>query len=172
MIRIGKLTDYGIVLLTYFARHPTGAILTARSLAESARIPLPMVTKVLKTLCRGALLVSHRGVKGGFSLARAPDAVTIAEVVRVLEGPVAVTECSAAAPGLCDLEPQCPVRSNWLKINSAVIGALDGLTIVDMTSPLTERPAEPRVQASRLDAQAEAAAHRQQAARSLTGGLA
>ena len=103
MIRIRKLTDYGIVLLTYFAVGGETSVRTARELAAKAHLPLPTVSKILKSLARSSLLVAHRGIKGGYSLARAPEEITVAEIVAALEGPLALTECSASAPGLCDI---------------------------------------------------------------------
>jgi len=135
MIRIAKLTDYAIVLLAYFAGDAE-QVRTARDLAAQAHISLPTVCKVLKALSRGGLLVSHRGVTGGYSLARQPQEISIAEIISVIEGPIAMTECSAKAPGLCELEPVCPVRSNWRRINQAVRQALENLTLADMTRPL------------------------------------
>ncbi|MEW6296604.1 MAG: SUF system Fe-S cluster assembly regulator [Thermodesulfobacteriota bacterium] len=135
MIRISKLTDYGIMLLTYIARDPLHAR-TARDLAVAAHLPLPTVSKVLKTLAREGLLVAHRGVKGGFSLARPPEQISVADIISALEGPIALTECSMHAPRLCQLEQQCPVGSNWQRINQAVLGALANLTLAAMTRPL------------------------------------
>lgn len=135
MIRISKLTDYGIMLLTYIARDPLHTR-TARDLAVEAHLPLPTVSKVLKTLAREGLLVAHRGVKGGFSLARPPEEISVADVIGALEGPIALTECSLHASRLCQLEPQCPVGSNWQRINQAVLGALAHLTLAAMTRPL------------------------------------
>jgi FeS assembly SUF system regulator len=135
MIRISKLTDYGIMLLTYIARDP---LLTrnARDLAVEACLPLPTVSKVLKLLAREGLLVAHRGVRGGFSLARPPQEISVADIIGALEGPIAMTECSMHAPKICQLEQQCPVGSNWQMINQAVLGALKGLTLAAMTRPL------------------------------------
>jgi len=142
MMRIAKLTDYAIVLLTYFAPDGEGAVpggavsYSAPELAALAHLPLPTVSKILKALSRGGLLVSQRGVKGGYRLARPAQQVSIAEIIAVLEGPVALTECSTDVPGLCGLEPVCPVRNNWRKINEAVRGALERLTLAAMTRPL------------------------------------
>lgn len=135
MIRIARLTDYAIVLLTHFARMADQAH-TARDLAARTGIPLPTVCKVLKALSRGGLLVSQRGVKGGYTLARPAAEISIAGIIGALDGPIAMTECSAHAPGLCELEPGCPVRGNWRRINQVVQRALDGLTLGDMTAPL------------------------------------
>jgi len=134
MIRIAKLTDYAIVLLTYFSED-SGQVYNARDLAAQSGLSLPTVSKILKALSRGALLVSHRGVKGGYSLARHTNQISIAEVISAVEGPVSMTECSATAPGLCDLEPMCPVRTNWQRINRTVRQALEGLTLADMAQP-------------------------------------
>lgn len=139
MIRIGKLTDYAIVLLTVFARYAERTLLNARDLSAETHIPAPTVNKLLRALTRAGLVDSHRGVKGGFSLARSPAAISVAEIIRAIEGPITMTECSVTSPpGLCDLEPLCPVRTNWLKINTVVAKALEGLTLRDMARPLPE----------------------------------
>lgn len=148
MIRIRKLTDYGIVLLTYFVGGGEPSVRTARELAAKAHLPLPTVSKILKALARSSLLISHRGIAGGYSLARAPEEISVAEIIAALEGPLALTECSASAPGLCDLEAVCPVRSNWRKINDVVRGALAQLSLADMKSPLKVHAARARITAS------------------------
>ena len=135
MIKISKLADYGIVLMTYFAGGDEGEVFTARELSHNSKLPLPTVGKVLKSLSRGGLLISHRGVKGGYSLARTPEEISVADMVRALDGPIALTECSSAAPSLCELEDGCPVRSNWQRINRAVVTALASLSLADMAKP-------------------------------------
>ena len=138
MIRIAKLTDYGFVLLTHFARESADRVLNARDLAAEAKLPLPTVSKLLKLLSRAGLLVSHRGVAGGYSLARPPAEVSVAQIIAALEGPIAVTECSSDEHGLCTLESFCPTQSNWRKINTAVRRALEELTLADMVAPASE----------------------------------
>jgi FeS assembly SUF system regulator len=133
MIRITKQTDYGIVLLTHLAAHAERQF-NAPDLAAEARLPLPMVSKILKLLAREGLLVSHRGVKGGYGLARSPEAISMAEIVSALEGPIALTECIVDG-GDCAYEPLCKVRSNWQRINEAVLGALSDITLAEMALP-------------------------------------
>ena len=133
MIRITKQTDYGIVLLTHLAANPEHQY-NAPELAAEARLPLPMVSKILKLLARESLLDSHRGVKGGYSLARQPEAISMAEIIAALEGPIAITEC-ISVEGDCSHEPLCPVRSNWRRINQAVRTALAGITLAEMAHP-------------------------------------
>ena len=139
MIKISKLADYGIVLMTYFARNEEGGVLTARELSETAKLPLPTVGKVLKSLSRAGLLVSHRGVKGGYSLADSADTISVADMIRAIDGPISLTECSSQAPSLCEVENNCPVRSNWQRINHAVVTALSSLSLADMTCPMNTK---------------------------------
>ena len=98
-----------------------------------------MASKILKALAKGGLLVSHRGVKGGYSLAAAADRISIADVIQALEGPIGITECSSN-PGSCEQEGFCPVQSNWQRINVAMREALDKIPLSDMIVPQSHRP--------------------------------
>ncbi|PZP56430.1 MAG: SUF system Fe-S cluster assembly regulator [Azospira oryzae] len=133
MIRMSKLTDYGTLVMTYLARHSAG-VHNAAEIAAATQISLPTVSKILKILAKESLLVSHRGIKGGYSLARAPESITLMEIIDAIEGPIGLTECSSS-PGLCEQETSCSVRVNWMKINSAVRQALTGVTLADMAQP-------------------------------------
>lgn len=134
MIRITRQTDYGILLLSQMAVRPAGTPLTAKDAAKHSGIPLPMASKILKSLARRGLLVSHRGVKGGYSLAVSPDTISLGDVIEALEGPIGITECSHT-PGACEQEPCCPVRTNWLRISVTVKEALDRIPLSAMASP-------------------------------------
>ncbi|HET9766512.1 MAG TPA: SUF system Fe-S cluster assembly regulator [Thermoanaerobaculia bacterium] len=132
MLRITKQTDYGIVLLSRMAAAPERQ-LNAPELAAEAQLPLPTVSKILKLLARDGLLVSHRGVKGGYSLSRPPGRITVAEVIGSLEGPIAITECiDDGGPHDCVQQGRCAVQANWQVINRAIRGALQDITLQDM----------------------------------------
>ena len=134
MLRMTKQTDYGFVLLSRLALEPA-QLVAASELAEETRLPLPMVSKILKLLARHGLLASHRGVKGGYTLARPAAAITAAEILRALEGPVALTVCIDGTPGECDREAFCEVRRPWQAINEAVDSALGRVTLADLARP-------------------------------------
>ena len=139
MLRVTKLSDYGIVMLTYLANNRKSTY-TARDLAQIVQLPQPVVSKVLKLLSKAGLLASQRGIKGGYGLARDPRDITVAAIIRALEGPIAVTECSDLNHD-CSLELGCPVRTNWNFINSAIQSALENITLAEMTRPLSGSPA-------------------------------
>lgn len=142
MIRLTKQSDYGIVLLTRLALDP-GRHANAPELAGETALPLPTVSKILKLLARAELLASHRGVKGGYSLARLPEEISVAEVIGALEGPIAMTECVEHSPGLCQQEPVCPNRSNWQILNAVVHQALAQVSLAEMARPLEPRGVSP-----------------------------
>jgi FeS assembly SUF system regulator len=142
MLRMSKMTDYGIVLMTELAR-AEGDTRTTRELAARTRVPLPSVSKVLKGLLQAGLVVSHRGANGGYGLARPPAELSLAELVSALEGPVALTECGVHATpsgAPCELEAVCQVRGHWRLINNAIQEALGRLTLADLVAPAPRVP--------------------------------
>jgi len=136
MIRLGKMTDYGLVLMSQIARRPRKELHTARDLAVECHLPLPTVSKLLKRLLASGLLASHRGIKGGYSLAREPNLISLAEMISALEGPLALTECSTEVVGLCDLESSCPIKNNQRIISQVLRGALEKVMLSDLIRPL------------------------------------
>jgi len=121
MIRLGKLTDYGLVLMSYVAKGGDQGLHTARGLAAQSKLPLPTVSKLLK---------------GGYSLAHDAQEISVAEIISALEGPIGLTECTTDVSGICDLEPSCPIKRNQRMISQVVRGALEKLTLADLIHPL------------------------------------
>lgn len=136
MIRLGKLTDYGLILMSQIARRPQSELHTAHDLAIQCHLPQPTVSKLLKILLQSGLLASHRGIKGGYGLVRDPQFISIAEVISALEGPLALTECSTEVAGMCDLESSCPIKENQRVINQVVRGALENVMLSDLIKPM------------------------------------
>ena len=131
MIRLSKLADYGIVIMTNMARVPERQH-NANAIAAESHIPLPMASKIRKVLARAGLLASYRGAKGGYGLARPAETISVADVITALDGPIAVTACIENSPGECDIESLCPARANWQRINQAIREALDGISMAEM----------------------------------------
>ncbi len=135
MLRISKLTDYAVVLTTHLADDSlAGQVAPVRALAETTGIPEPTASKVLKALSKADIVDSVRGAHGGYRLARSADAISVAEIIVALDGPIAVTECVDEATG-CTHEDHCGVRGNWQRINAAVQGALAAISLADMARP-------------------------------------
>jgi Rrf2 family protein len=113
VIRLSRLSDYGIVLMAFLAEQPAESQHSARGIAQGTRLPLPVVSKILKALAREGLLLSQRGSRGGYALARRPDSITVAEMLTALEGPIGLTECTCPDGGA---GARC-VRKPWQQIN-------------------------------------------------------
>jgi FeS assembly SUF system regulator len=135
MLRVTKLADYGIVILTHLAAHRENTY-NARDIANLVNLPLPVVSKVLKLLGKSGLVTSQRGIKGGYGLAHAPEKITVAAIIRAVEGPIAVTECNTNRD--CDLQAGCPVRTNWHLINRTIQSALERISLAEMTRPMAQ----------------------------------
>ena len=138
MLRISRLTDYGTMILVHLASQQ-GRVCSASDVAATTHVALPMVQKILKLLARAGLIVSARGADGGYALGRAPESITAADIVNVLEGPIAITECSHS-DSHCELESLCQVGGAWQKINKAIRMALNDITLAHLTRPARELP--------------------------------
>ena len=134
MLRISKLTDYSIVILVYMAKQSNS--LTSRQISDGSNIPLSTVSKILKTLARNDILRSTRGATGGYTLAKAPEDLSVDYIVAAMEGPLAITECSDGEPATCSEQHDCPLKSHWNHINLAVKSALKSVTLQDLLSPI------------------------------------
>ncbi len=138
MIRITKLTDYGIVLLSHMAQDETTVSQNVKDLAAATHLPEPTVGKLLKSLAKSGILISQRGAHGGYSLSRSASEITVAQIIGAIDGPIAITDCSnELSTSKCELERLCPVRSNWQKINVSIKDALEGVSLADMVKPQT-----------------------------------
>lgn len=138
MLRLSKLTDYGMVVMTTLASNP-GTLRNASELAQKTQIGAPTVSKILKSLSQAGLVVSERGAHGGYRLARAPDDIDVTEVIAAIEGPIGLTECSVHS-GRCGIQSSCTLRGNWQVINHAVCTALADISLAQMAAPLKLSP--------------------------------
>lgn len=130
MLRVSRLTDYATVVLAQMARAPE-TVHTAADLAAHTRLARPTVSKLLKQFVREGLLTSYRGAHGGYLLARSPERVSAAEIIDMIEGPMAMTECSLEDRH-CELEAVCGVGHHWQRINRAIRDALEEVTLADL----------------------------------------
>lgn len=130
MLRISKLTDYATVILAALAEDPE-RVQTATALSEGTRVALPTVSKLLKQLQRAGLVISTRGLHGGYQLARPATQITAAAILDALEGPLALTDC-AVGHGHCCIEETCRVGRTWQRLNSAIRRSLQEVTLAQL----------------------------------------
>ena len=140
-MRLSSLADYAVVMMSAAARHCGGhARLNATLLASETGVPLPTAQKLVSRLSSAGLLESARGTGGGFRLARPPSMITLADIIEAVEGPIALTSCVDEANHDCAINGNCRVRPHWSVVNTAVRGALAGVTLASLSS--TRPPAD------------------------------
>ncbi len=113
MLQLTKRTEYGLIALTHLSQR-AGSVVSVREICEHYPVPKRLVAEVLKDLCHAQLVESHRGSSGGYSLARAPEAISVGDVVGALEGHPSLTSCSSMGLYVahsCEVEHVCPIRS-------------------------------------------------------------
>ena len=132
MLRLSKLTDYAVVVLTRLEEAEEGAVMTAPGLAAATGLAEPTVSKVLKILAHAGLVEGRRGAAGGYLLTRPISEMPLTDVITAIDGPIALTACVDNSFGLCDAEATCPVRGRWDPVNDAIRRALSGISIADL----------------------------------------
>ncbi|MGH8259425.1 MAG: SUF system Fe-S cluster assembly regulator [Steroidobacteraceae bacterium] len=142
MLRISRLTDYATVILATLASEPA-RLQTAAALSEQTHIAAPTVSKLLKQLQRTGLVTSTRGLHGGYQLARPASEISAAAILDALEGPLALTDCSAGH-GQCEIEPTCRVGRVWQRLNLAIRRSLYEVTLAQLAGI---DPAQPQLAA-------------------------
>ena len=142
MLKISRLTDYGLLATVYLARHQ-GSVVAAREIASFYHLPVPMITKVLKTLSTSGVISSHRGVAGGYSFDGDSERVTLGDLISVLEGPWDLVECETNddfGHAVCAIRVACPSRRFMFGINSAIKGAFEQVTLGDLARGVMPAP--------------------------------
>lgn len=144
-MRLSSLADYAVVMMGAAARHCGSAALvdaegrkrartSATELAAETGIPLPTAQKLVSLLTRAGLLKSVRGQGGGIKLARPAAAISLADIIEAIEGPIAMTNCTNHGACNCTIEPDCNVKPHWNAVNSAVRGALGGVSLASISA--------------------------------------
>ena len=130
MLKISRLADYGMVLMHSLAKNQP-LKLSAKQLADASHIPLPTVSKLLKCLSEVGLVQSLRGAQGGYRLGRSPQAISVADVIKAVDGGIALTDC-VLSETTCSLIDRCELRGNWHYINDQVSYLLYQISILEM----------------------------------------
>lgn len=139
-MRLTAQADYAVVMMAAAARHcGVRGRLNATLLAEDSGLPLPMVQKLVSRLSAAGLIESTRGTGGGFRLSRPAAAISLADIIEAIEGPIAMTACVEDGRQECAVEETCRVKPHWKHVNGAVRGALAGVSLASLCAG-AERP--------------------------------
>ncbi len=137
MLRLTKKADYGLMALKYLAEQAarehsaSGSAHSAKDIAEAYHIPPQLLAKILQTLAKAGILVSHAGTNGGYALARTASEISAFEVIRAIDGPLFITSC-ITIHGACDLTSTCTIKEPLRKVNDSIKELLSGIHIADL----------------------------------------
>lgn len=122
------------MVMAHVAARPL-AVHNAVDAAAATGLPGPTVAKLMARLAKAGLLESSRGAKGGYRLSAAPEQISVAQIVTALDGPIALTHCSKSGPSSCDRENLCVSRRGINRINGAIRGALEAVSLAELARP-------------------------------------
>lgn len=150
MLKLTKKADYGLIALKHLAMpRPTRESASAKEIAETYHIPLPLLAKVLQKLGKTGFLTSEQGTNGGYRLARPAQRITILEVVRAIDGPIILTSCFTS--GHCDQSGTCIVKEPLRRVHESILRLLDSISIADLVDEEVPDPNDhPLVELSSL----------------------
>ena len=131
MLRLTKKADYGLMALKYLAENTQAGAQSAKDIAEAYHIPPQLLAKILQTLAKAGMLVSHAGTNGGYALARPATEITAFEVIRAIDGPLFITSC-ITIHGTCDLAGHCTIKEPLRKVNDSIKDLLSAIRIGDL----------------------------------------
>lgn len=132
-MRLSNMADYAVVVMGAAARHCGGMRTSATELAAETSIALPTVQKLVSILSKGGLLRSVRGAGGGIQLARPAAAITLADIIEAVEGPIALTGCVNEQTCHCAIEPDCAIKPHMGVANAAVRRALANIALTSLS---------------------------------------
>ena len=137
MLSLSKRADYALLALSHLAvtqaQDPTRLVNT-KEIAEQYEIPGELLAKILQMLARSNIVASHPGPTGGYRLLRAPAAISIAEVITVIDGPLSILQCSNGHGHTCKQFSRCTIRDPMAEIERRVKNLLLEITLEDVSA--------------------------------------
>ena len=140
MLALTKKTDYALIALSYLAKRVEG-VMSAREISQASRVPLPILTNILKTLAHAGMVIGERGSTGGYSLAKPAESISLHELITAIEGPVHFVQCVSAGPDAhrnpCELESCCSIRQPAHRIHSRLKEFLESVMLAELVDDPT-----------------------------------
>ena len=133
MLRLSKKADYALMAMKHLAVRTDAASASAREIAEQYDIPIELMAKVLQQLARRGLLTSHQGTRGGYQLSKPTTAISVADIIQAIDGPLTMTSCSTEDEQ-CEQFMKCNVRDPLWRIKDRILAALATCSLAEIAS--------------------------------------
>ena len=133
MVRLSKKVEYGLIAIRHIATRAHGDIVTAKEIADIYRIPYELLAKVLQKLTRSGLVVSHQGVRGGYTLAKPPGEIPVSTIIHAIEGTTPmIAQCMSDGPESCGVFTVCTIKSPLTKVQANIERAFNSMTLSEI----------------------------------------
>ncbi len=141
MLRFNKKTEYALLAIEHMSLMEAGQkdLVSTREIAGAYKIPLPLLAKVMQQLANKGLVKAIHGTKGGYLLAKKPSDISVADVMQVFDGPVALAECFQEKKIACPQWSGCTIKDPFYKLNHKIHDLLAHTTIADLTNNKGEK---------------------------------
>lgn len=143
MLRVSTKGEYGVRIMVDLARHYGGRPRSLTDISQTENLPLPYLEQLVKLLreAEPPLVLSTRGAHGGYKLSRAPEQITMGQVVRVLEGPISPMICATEGEmtQICNFLDSCKTKFLWTRVRDAVAQTLDSITLATLVTVEDDR---------------------------------
>ena len=123
---------YALRIMVDVAQHDGEMPVSVREIAQRQDISGKYMEQIISVLTRSGLLRSIRGAQGGYHLAKSPEQITVGMILRLTEGSLAPVECVENTAAPCDRDEDCVTRMIWKKLNDAISGVVDNITLADL----------------------------------------
>lgn len=132
VLKLTKKADYGLIALKHLAVNAAQGVASAKEIADSYQIPLPLLAKVLQKLNKAGFLRSEQGTNGGYRLGRDAGKISTLEVIRAIDGPIILTHCFTEHESNCSQAQRCTVREPLRRVHEGILNLLGGISILDL----------------------------------------
>jgi Rrf2 family protein len=132
MLKLTKKADYGLIALKHLAVNLARGSSSAKEIADTYGIPLPLLSKILQKLSKAGFLRSEHGTNGGYKLARGPEEITALEIIKTIDGPIFLTSCFTEH-GFCTHSERCSVREPLRRVHEGILRLLSNITISELS---------------------------------------
>jgi Rrf2 family cysteine metabolism transcriptional repressor len=131
-MKISNKSEYAVRALAYLAKNYNNGVLQLNNIAENEDIPFKFLEQILYTLKSAGYVESKRGIKGGYTLSKRPEEITVGDIVRTIEGPIAPYYCTEGRLPNCPSETSCKIKDLWCELKESIDKVLDGKTLADL----------------------------------------
>ncbi|MDP7166438.1 MAG: Rrf2 family transcriptional regulator [Nitrospinota bacterium] len=130
--------EYALRALTYITVNSDSELIRTQEIAEAEGLPAPFLAKLLQQLARSGILVSVKGPKGGFGLARPPKEISLLEVVTAIDGEDGFMRCAIGLAECTDTAP-CPLHDTWKPLRDQILDYMAGRSLANLAEAITRK---------------------------------